>query len=72
VARRRTENAEGYARLSELGISTVIDLRAERLPASMLAIPGRAELTVLRAARPGRSRTLPAQVERFMAAVRGA
>jgi protein tyrosine phosphatase (PTP) superfamily phosphohydrolase (DUF442 family) len=63
---------EGYRRLAGLGVRTVIDLRAERLPASVLAVPGRTGLTVVRIpVRDGQAPS-PEQVDRFRAAVRGA
>ena len=65
-------SADGYRHLARLGVRTVVDLRAERLPASALAIPRRAGLTVVRLPlRDGQAPT-PAQVDRFMTTVRSA
>ncbi|HEX2316750.1 MAG TPA: dual specificity protein phosphatase family protein [Thermomonospora sp.] len=72
VLRGAAPNAEGYRRLVTLGVRTVVDLRAERLPESRLAMPGRAGLTVVRL--PVRDGQPPSadQVDRFMAVVKNA
>jgi protein tyrosine phosphatase (PTP) superfamily phosphohydrolase (DUF442 family) len=65
-------SADGYRRLAGLGVHTVIDLRAEKLPPSASAIPGRAGLSVVRLpVRDGQAPTT-AQVTQFMAAVQRA
>jgi protein tyrosine phosphatase (PTP) superfamily phosphohydrolase (DUF442 family) len=65
-------SADGYRRLAGLGVGTVIDLRAERLPASALAVPGRAGLAVVRLPIRDGQAPSPGQVDRFMTAVQGA
>ncbi|MFC6882047.1 MULTISPECIES: protein-tyrosine phosphatase family protein [Actinomadura] len=64
--------AEGYRGLARRGVRTVVDLRAEDLPASSLALPGRAGLAAVRI--PMRDGQAPSaeQVQRFMDAVRRA
>jgi protein tyrosine phosphatase (PTP) superfamily phosphohydrolase (DUF442 family) len=72
VWRGAAPSAEGYRGLAGLGVRTVVDLRAERLPPDVLAVPARAGLTVVRL--PVRDGQPPAadQVARFLALVRGA
>ncbi|GAA2459076.1 hypothetical protein GCM10010191_94010 [Actinomadura vinacea] len=62
-------SADGYRRLAELGVRTVIDLRAERLPA---AAPGEAGPTVVRLPVRDGQAPGPEQVRRFLAVVNGA
>ncbi|WP_235018129.1 fused DSP-PTPase phosphatase/NAD kinase-like protein [Thermomonospora echinospora] len=72
VLRGAAPSAEGYRRLAALGVRTVVDLRAERLPASRSTAPGHAGLTVVRL--PVRDGQPPSveQVGRFMAVVQRA
>ncbi|WP_326723839.1 MULTISPECIES: fused DSP-PTPase phosphatase/NAD kinase-like protein [unclassified Streptomyces] len=57
---------EGYRALARLGVTTVVDLRAEDLTAAQLAGPHRAGLDVVRLpVRDGQTPT-PGQVERFL------
>lgn len=48
VLRGAAPSAEGYQRLAQLGVRTVVDLRAEDLSADELAVPKRYGLTVVR------------------------
>jgi protein tyrosine phosphatase (PTP) superfamily phosphohydrolase (DUF442 family) len=72
VLRGGAPTADGYRRLAALGVRTVVDLRAERLPAAAPAVPGRAGLAVVRL--PVRDGQPPSaeQVDRFTAVVRRA
>ncbi|QXJ20373.1 dual specificity protein phosphatase family protein [Actinomadura graeca] len=60
---------DGYRWLASQGVRTVVDLRAEDLPAEVLARPGRAGLTVVRIPMRDGQAPSPAQVERFLAEV---
>ncbi|MFI2433837.1 dual specificity protein phosphatase family protein [Streptomyces sp. NPDC018693] len=62
----------GYQTLDELGFSTVVDLRAEKLTAAQLAAPEKAGLDVVRMPiRDGQTPT-PEQVKRFQEVVANA
>ncbi|WP_086750163.1 protein-tyrosine phosphatase family protein [Streptomyces scabiei] len=59
----------GYRALADLGITTVVDLRAEKLSAAQLALPHEAGLDVVRVPmRDGQTPT-PEQVQRLLDAV---
>jgi len=64
--------AEGYRELAARGVHTVVDLRAEELPAQVRELPIQAGLTVVHLpVRDGQAPTA-AQVSEFLAAVRNA
>lgn len=62
----------GYRALAEKNFTTVVDLRAEDLSAHQLSAPKQAGLDVVRIPIRDGQTPKPAEVERFMAAVRGA
>jgi protein tyrosine phosphatase (PTP) superfamily phosphohydrolase (DUF442 family) len=70
VWRGSAPDAAGYRELAREGIRTVVDLRAENLPARELALPRQAGLAVVRL--PVRDGQTPTehQVDRFIAVVR--
>ncbi|UWE10920.1 protein-tyrosine phosphatase family protein [Actinacidiphila bryophytorum] len=70
VWRGSAPTAAGYRELAHRGIVTVVDLRAEHLPAAELALPGQAGLTAVRLpVRDGQTPT-ERQVDAFLAVVR--
>ncbi|WP_067457398.1 fused DSP-PTPase phosphatase/NAD kinase-like protein [Actinomadura macra] len=60
---------DGYRWLAAQGVRTVIDLRAEHLPAEVLARPGRAGLTAVRLPLRDGQAPSPQQVGRFLSEV---
>ncbi|MFG2000764.1 dual specificity protein phosphatase family protein [Spirillospora sp. NPDC048911] len=64
--------AEGYRRLADLGVHTVVDLRAENLAPAALRLPVDAGLTVVRLPMRDGQAPAPGQVERFLATVKAA
>lgn len=70
VWRGSAPTAAGYRELARQGITTVVDLRAEHLPAAELALPAQAGLTAVRfPVRDGQTPT-EKQVDDFLAVVR--
>ncbi len=65
-------SAAGYRALANMGITTVIDLRAEDLSAAKLAEPGEAGLKAVRMPIRDGQTPSPQQVQRFLVAVSSA